>query len=79
MNAHNEQFNRTIQEQFVDYYEDLLFTYINLFNQVMADWLIDHNIIIPHHSLQMKTPLLYLIDYDKKCHMLWTNTRNIHE
>ena len=26
MNAHNERFNRTIQEQFVDYHEDLLFT-----------------------------------------------------
>jgi len=43
MNAHNERFNRTIQEQFVDYYEDLLFTDIDLFNEKMADWLIDYN------------------------------------
>jgi len=30
MNAHNERFNRTLQECFVDYYEDLLFTDIDL-------------------------------------------------
>lgn len=57
MNAHNERFNRTIQEQFVDYNDDLLFSDINLFNEKMADWLIGYNTEIPHHSLQMKTPI----------------------
>lgn len=37
MNAHNERFNRTIQEQFVDYNDDLLFSDIDLFNEKMAD------------------------------------------
>ena len=74
MNAHNERFNRTIQEQFVDYNEDLLFTDIELFNQKMADWLIDYNTIIPHHSLNMKNPVQYLIENHEECHMLWTNT-----
>lgn len=74
MNAHNERFNRTIQEQFVDYNDDLLFTDIDLFNQYMADWLIDYNTKIPHHSLQMKTPVQYLIENHNECHMLWTNT-----
>ena len=74
MNAHNERFNRTIQEQFVDYYEDLLFTDIELFNQKMADWLIDYNTKIPHHSLLMKTPVEYLLEKCPECHMLWTNT-----
>jgi len=74
MNAHNERFNRTIQEQFVDFYEDLLFTDIELFNQYMADWLIDYNTIIPHHSLNMKSPVQYLIENHHECHMLWTNT-----
>ena len=54
MNAHNERFNRTLQEGFVDYHEDLLFSDIDLFNEMMADWLIDYNTIIPHHSLNMK-------------------------
>ena len=60
MNAHNERFNRTIQEQFVDFYEDLLFTDIDLFNLKMSHWLIRYNTIIPHHSLNMKTPTQYL-------------------
>ena len=33
MNAHNERFNRTIQEQFINYHEDLLFSDIQLFNE----------------------------------------------
>ncbi len=74
MNAHNERFNRTLQEQFVDYYEDLLFTDIELFNQKMADWLIDYNTVIPHHSLQMNSPVQYLLKNCDECHMLWTNT-----
>ena len=74
MNAHNERFNRTIQEQFVDYYEDLLFTDIDLFNEKMANWLIDYNTIIPHHSLQMYSPVQYLFNTNPQCHMLWTNT-----
>jgi len=74
MNAHNERFNRTIQEQFVDYNEDLLFTDIDLFNEKMADWLIEYNTFIPHHSLQMKTPVQYLLNTNPQCHMYWTNT-----
>jgi len=74
MNAHNERFNRTIQEGFIDYHEDLLFTDIDLFNEMMADWLIDYNTIIPHHSLNMKNPVQYLIENHEECHMLWTNT-----
>jgi len=74
MNAHNERFNRTLQEQFVDFYEDLLFTDIDLFNEYMADWLIKYNTKIPHHSLKMKTPVQYLIQNHPECHMLWTNT-----
>lgn len=76
MNAHNERFNRTLQEQFVDFYEDLLFTDIDLFNQKMADWLVDYNTVIPHHSLQMRTPVQYLFDNNPLCHMLWTNHGN---
>ena len=74
MNAHNERFNRTIQEQFIDFNEDLLYIDIDLFNQKMADWLIDYNTKIPHHSLKMKTPVQYLLENHSECHMLWTNT-----
>ncbi len=72
--SNNERFNRTIQEQFVDYNEDLLFTDLELFNEKMADWLIDYNTKIPHHSLQMKSPVQYLFENNPLCQMLWTNT-----
>lgn len=74
MNAHNERFNRTLQEQFVDFYEDLLFTDIDEFNKELANWLIDYNTKIPHHSLLMKSPVQYLLENNPQCHMYWTNT-----
>ena len=52
MNAYNERYNRTPQEQFVDYHADLLFTDIDLYNEYMANRLIDYNTKIPHHSLK---------------------------
>jgi hypothetical protein len=41
MNAHNERFNRTIQDQFIDHHEELLFSDLALFNHHLALWLID--------------------------------------
>ena len=75
MNAHNERFNRTIQEQFIDYYEDLLFTDINEFNKKLANWLIDYNTKIPHSSLNFNSPVQYLIKNHNECQMLWTCTK----
>jgi Transposase and inactivated derivatives, IS30 family len=43
MNAHAERFNRTIQESFVNYHEELLFTDLALFNRKLADWLVFYN------------------------------------
>ncbi len=74
MNAHNERFNRTIQEQFVDYYEDLLFTDLEEFNKHLAKWLIDYNTKIPHSSLNYKSPVQYLLENHQECHMYWTYT-----
>ena len=74
MNAHNERFNKTIQDMFVSYNEDLLFTDLNEFNRKMAKWLTDYNTILPHTSLGYKTQVEYAIMKDKKYHMLWTRT-----
>jgi len=54
MNAHNERFNKTIQDMFVSYNEDLPFTDLNEFNRKMAKWLIDYNTILTHTSLGYK-------------------------
>ena len=74
MNAHNERFNRTIQEQFVDYHEDLLFTDLEEFNRRLAEWLVDYNTVLPHHSLGLKPPVKWLIENHPECQRYWTNT-----
>ena len=75
MNAHCERFNRTIPEQFVDYHENHLFDDLDLFNQKLADWLVDCNAIRPHKGLELKTPVQAVIENNKKCNMGWTHTK----
>ena len=72
MNAHCERFNRTIQENFVDYEDDLLYEDLPEFNNRLADWLVEYNTVIPHFGTKPRpreptninnlpiTPLEYL-------------------
>jgi len=78
MNAHCERFNRTIQEDFVDYHEDLLFTDLPAFNEKLADWLVWYNYQRPHHSLNQTPPVTMLIKHQPKCNMWWTHTYPRH-
>ena len=75
MNAYNERFNRTLQEQFVDYYEDLLFVDLRGFNKKLADWLVEYNTVLPHHSLGLKPPAKWLFENYPQCHKWWTYTK----
>ncbi|WP_423906522.1 hypothetical protein [Candidatus Spongiihabitans sp.] len=56
MNPCAEHFNRTIQEQFVDYHEDQLFHDLASFNRKLANWLLDCNTVLHHHSLGLQSP-----------------------
>ncbi len=78
MNAHCERFNRTIQEQFVDYHADLLFTDLALFNRKMAAWLVEYNTVIPHHSLGLQTPIQFGFQQLPQCQRYWTHTPACH-
>ena len=60
MTAVCERCNRTIQEQFVDDHEELLFTDVNLLNELLADWLVKYNSVRPHKGLGLKTPMQYI-------------------
>ncbi len=75
MNAHCERFNRTIQEEFVDYHEDLLFEDLCLFNDKLADWLLWFNRDRPHYSLGQRSPLQCLAEHQPECQRYWTHTR----
>jgi transposase InsO family protein len=86
MNAHCERFNRSIQESFVDYHEDLLFTDLALFNQKLSDWLVFYNTELPHLSTKPNpkktaalnnlpiTPVQFLLKLNPSSSMYWTNT-----
>jgi transposase InsO family protein len=58
MNAHCESFNGTIQEEFVDYNDNLLFDDTHKFNQKMKEYLEFYNTKRVHYAFKNKqTPL----------------------
>lgn len=61
MNAHVERFNRTIQEEFVDYHaSDLL--HVESFNRKLVDWLIWYNTERVHHAFRnTMTPVEFML------------------
>ena len=73
MNAHAERFNRTIQEEFIQYHQDLLFTDLNAFNDKLLDWLIWFNETRPHYALGLQSPMQFM-KQQLKCNMYWRNT-----
>ena len=75
MNAHCERFNRTVQEEFVDVHEELLFYDLPRFNDRLLDWLYWFNAERPHHALGLKTPLDILANHiGPECRKYWPNT-----
>lgn len=65
MNAHVERFNRTIQEDFVDYHNGLLLD-LARFNEKLVDWLVFYNSKRVHHAFNNRlSPLQYLLEYEK--------------
>ena len=71
MNAHARRFNRTLQEQFVDYHEDLLFDEAD-FNRKLADWLLFYNTERPAFSgtILDSTPTRVLVDPYLPCEVV---------
>lgn len=74
MNAHAERFNRTIQEEFVDFHEPELLN-PPVFNAELMKHLLWHNTERPHWSLGLKSPLQFIqLNYPKECNMYLTDT-----
>jgi len=71
-----ERFNRTIQEEFVDFNRCLLEeSDTENFNDKLIDYLLWYNIKRPHHSLKNETPMQVVVDFLKKSNMSWTDTQ----
>lgn len=80
MNAHVERFNRTIQEEYVDYHlGDLIEP--DIFNNNLIDWLVWYNTQRPHYAFKNKlSPVQYILSLPKnlrinqECKRGWTYT-----
>ena len=76
MNAHCERFNRTIQEEFVDYHVHELLE-PQQFNVTLMEYLIWFNTERPHYALQLQSPLQFLLQWSatqQECNYRWTDT-----
>lgn len=60
VNTYIERYNRTIQEEFINNYLDIIHDKI-LFNQKLSNYLIWYNTKRPHKSLGLSSPLGYLM------------------
>ena len=76
LNAKVERFNRTVQEEFVDWNWRSLFNDLKLFNHRLIDWLLFYNTERPHFSLGNIPPVKYLILKRDFSNMLWTHTKS---
>lgn len=73
VNTFIERYNRTLQEEFVDYHLDIIHDKVE-FNQKLADWNIYYNINRRHHSLGLISPLRYFIEKGGMSHKYLTYT-----
>jgi len=71
--GHIERYNRTIQEEFIDRNAYKLRNH-HQFNKELMDYLIWYNTRRPHWSLNLKSPVDYLIENNYLSNMLWTDT-----
>lgn len=74
MNAHDERFNRTIQEEYIDYNESGLLE-PERFNIGLYKHLLWHNTERPHFGLNLQTPAQFITSNNpQECKMYLTNT-----
>jgi transposase InsO family protein len=76
MNCFVERFNRSLKEEFANYNKNTLAYDLDLFNRKMIDYLLWYNCYRPHHSLNLESPLQFIINSltTEKSNMLWTST-----
>jgi len=74
-NGNVEKYNRTIQEEFVDWHELYLDDPAE-FNQKLTDWLLWYNTERFHWSLNLTSPVDYLLNNGLLSKMSWTSTKS---
>ena len=78
-NGKIERYNRTVQEEFVDWNLDDLAYDMSNFNMKLADWLIWYNTTRPHWTHNLQSPMKHLLQLLQlptlESEMCWTDTR----
>ena len=76
MNACVERFNRTLNEEFLQYHKQLMRDDPKKFNDELIDWLLWYNGERPHYSLGQVSPFKAMMREleAEKCQMWWTHT-----
>jgi len=75
INTFIERYNRTLQEEYLDYHLDELGD-IRQGNQLLVDWNLYYDTKRRHHSLGLLSPLQYLIEKGEMSQMSATSTLN---
>ena len=74
MNTHDERFNRSLQEEYIDYHEQELLDPTS-FNVGLMKHLLWHNTERPHFGINLKTPVDFITNHNPvDCNMYLTNT-----
>ena len=76
MNAHCERFNRSIQEEFIDFHAHELLE-PQKFNVKLMEYLLWFNTERPHYALQLQSPVQFLLQWSttqQECNYGWTDT-----
>jgi transposase InsO family protein len=82
MNAHMERFNRTLQEEFLNWHKGSL-VYVDTFNRKLVDWLVWYNTDRVHHAFQNKlSPVQFMLSLQphqlpQECKVGWPHTISI--
>jgi transposase InsO family protein len=74
MNAYVERFNRTAQEEFIYKHNHLLKDNLPEFNQKLMHYLVWYNTQRPHFSLDLKSPLEFILSNNRFSKMWWVGT-----
>lgn len=76
MNAHVERFNRTLDEEFLQWNRALLRDDVRAFNDKLVDWLLWYNTERPHHALGQVSPFRAMMRSlpAQECQKWWTDT-----
>lgn len=76
-NAHVERFNRTLRDQFLKHYDDIIDD-VKPLNRALCDYLVWYNTRKPHHGIGNRSPMEYYLQSARlkkqQSNMLWTLT-----